>query len=92
MYNICIFSGTTEGRKLAEFLSEQQINTTACVATEYAIENGVAANANDTCAWWLRSMGDEISNYAYVLSGGGIGFSQQEITLAVRPAMWIKGN
>ncbi|MBQ9604186.1 MAG: precorrin-6A reductase, partial [Firmicutes bacterium] len=35
MYNICIFSGTTEGRKLAEFLSEQQINTTACVATEY---------------------------------------------------------
>lgn len=35
MYNICIFAGTTEGRKLAEILSEQNMKVTACVATEY---------------------------------------------------------
>lgn len=35
MYNICIFAGTTEGRRLAEFLSSQPVRVTACVATEY---------------------------------------------------------
>ena len=35
MYNICIFAGTTEGRKLAGILSAQNIKVTACVATEY---------------------------------------------------------
>ena len=35
MYNICIFAGTTEGRKLTEFLSGQPAALTACVATEY---------------------------------------------------------
>ena len=35
MYNICIFAGTTEGRRLAEFLSTQPVQVTACVATEY---------------------------------------------------------
>ena len=37
-YHICIFAGTTEGRKLAEFLSRQPIKTTVCVATEYGGE------------------------------------------------------
>ena len=35
MYRICIFAGTTEGRKLVKFLSEQKVLLTACVATEY---------------------------------------------------------
>ena len=35
MYKICVFAGTTEGRKLVEFLSLQPVDVTACVATEY---------------------------------------------------------
>ena len=35
MYKICVFGGTTEGRKLAEFLNAQPCEVTACVATEY---------------------------------------------------------
>ena len=35
MSNICIFGGTTEGRKLAEFLSGQPCDVTVCVATDY---------------------------------------------------------
>jgi precorrin-6Y C5,15-methyltransferase (decarboxylating) len=32
---ILIFAGTTEGRKLSEYLSEREIYHTVCVATEY---------------------------------------------------------
>jgi len=35
MCKICVFAGTTEGRELVEFLCEQPISVTACVATEY---------------------------------------------------------
>lgn len=36
MYKICVFAGTTEGRKLIEFLTGRpQLAVTACVATEY---------------------------------------------------------
>ena len=35
MYKLCIFAGTTEGRKLVEFLITQPLFVTACVATEY---------------------------------------------------------
>lgn len=35
MYKICVFAGTTEGRELIEFLSNQRVSVTACVATEY---------------------------------------------------------
>ena len=35
MSKICVFAGTTEGRKLVEFLSGQDTEITACVATEY---------------------------------------------------------
>lgn len=35
MYKICVFAGTSEGRKLVEFLGTQPIQVTACVATEY---------------------------------------------------------
>ena len=35
MSEICIFAGTTEGRRLAEFLKGQPFRVWACVATEY---------------------------------------------------------
>ena len=35
MPEILIFAGTTEGRKLSEYLAEAEINHTICVATEY---------------------------------------------------------
>ncbi|HIU44571.1 MAG TPA: precorrin-6A reductase [Candidatus Ventrousia excrementavium] len=35
MYNLCVFAGTTEGRKLIEYLATQPVRVTACVATEY---------------------------------------------------------
>lgn len=35
MYKICVFAGTTEGRELIEFLSNQPVSVTVCVATEY---------------------------------------------------------
>ena len=35
MSKICIFGGTTEGRKLAEFLSGQPCDVTVCVTTDY---------------------------------------------------------
>lgn len=35
MFRICVFAGTTEGRRLVEFLSHQPVEITACVATEY---------------------------------------------------------
>lgn len=35
MSEICIFAGTTEGRKLVEFLVDQPVNALVCVATEY---------------------------------------------------------
>ena len=38
MYNICVFAGTTEGRRIIEFLSHQEVKVTACVATEYGKE------------------------------------------------------
>ena len=41
IYNICIFAGTSEGRELIEYLSDNafgQVKITACVATEYGEE------------------------------------------------------
>ena len=35
MHEICLFAGTTEGRKLSEFLSKQDFRLTVYVATEY---------------------------------------------------------
>ena len=35
MYKLCVFAGTTEGRKLVELLTGQPVEVTAFVATEY---------------------------------------------------------
>ena len=38
MYRLCVFAGTTEGRRLVGFLKEQDAQITACAATEYGGE------------------------------------------------------
>lgn len=38
MYKLCVFAGTTEGRRLVDFLKEQDALITACAATEYGGE------------------------------------------------------
>ena len=38
MYNVLLFAGTTEGRKIAEFLCRNEIKTYICVTTEYGEE------------------------------------------------------
>ncbi len=35
MTKICLFAGTTEGRRLTDFLSRQDVYLTVCVATDY---------------------------------------------------------
>lgn len=35
MRPVIIFAGTTEGRRLSEYLTERKVPVTACVATEY---------------------------------------------------------
>ncbi len=35
MFKLCVFAGTTEGRRLIEFLSDKPARVLACVATEY---------------------------------------------------------
>ena len=35
MYSLCVFAGTTEGRRLVEFLAGQPVSVLACAATEY---------------------------------------------------------
>lgn len=38
MIKLCVFAGTTEGRRLVEFLKGQDAQVTACMATEYGGE------------------------------------------------------
>ncbi|MCR5808863.1 MAG: precorrin-6A reductase [Clostridiales bacterium] len=38
MYKLCVFAGTTEGRRIIDFLREQEAQITACAATEYGGE------------------------------------------------------
>ena len=35
MSEICLFAGTSEGRRLAEYLKDRPVKVLACVATEY---------------------------------------------------------
>ena len=35
MYKVIVFAGTTEGYEISRFLSENQLQVLACVATEY---------------------------------------------------------
>ncbi len=64
-----------------------------CKATEYAIENGVAASGDNSCSWWLRTPNLESfdnTNMVVKSTDGSFDLSMYEISNAVRPAMWIK--
>ena len=75
--------------ELLEYYPDE--STRRCDATEYAIENGVAASADNSCSWWLRSPGNSRTTVEYVWDQyGSIANSDQQLVLAVRPAMWLK--
>ena len=38
MFKLCVFAGTSEGRRIVGFLKQQEAEITACVATEYGGE------------------------------------------------------
>ena len=68
----------------------------ACYPTAYAKENGCKVSEAGTCAWWLRTPGENSACAVYVSpdgkSGGGIiniqGDKVSEASFAVRPILW----
>jgi len=65
-----------------------------CTATEHAIINGVGANAQSECNWWLREQDLEKMSASYIVrsSDGSVDSSMNEIFNAIRPAMWLKAE
>lgn len=64
-----------------------------CIATEYAIENGVRAGADGSCSWWLRTPGNDRTEVSYVWNEyGSVASSPQMIMQGIRPAMWLKAE
>lgn len=63
-----------------------------CMPTEYALSKGVMTDSADCCAWWLRTLGYD-STYATAVNTKGqpasFGYSVEDGSIAVRPAMWI---
>lgn len=47
---------------------------------------------NDTCRWWLRSPGFNLTRAAFVIRGGTISClgDNVNVTIDVRPALWIR--
>lgn len=77
--------------QLEEYFPDE--DSRKCIATEYAIENGVAAAADNSCSWWLRSPGSGRDMFEYVWNQyGTVASSPQQVIQAVRPAMRIKSN
>ena len=63
-----------------------------CKPTAYAKKQGVATNSDGYCWWWLRTVGYNAFDNAYVNRHGGInteGYYESIKDFAVRPAMWI---
>ena len=62
------------------------------LASDSAIENGVAAGADNSCSWWLRTPDPDTLGTVLTVKGsdGTISRSMYEITNGVRPAMWIR--
>ena len=64
-----------------------------CEPTDYAVANGAYVNGN--CWWWLRSPGCTLYSAANVIDVGvvdEIGFFVDDVSYAVRPALWIDLN
>ena len=64
-----------------------------CEPTQYAVANGAYIDSdNGNCWWWLRSPGNYQDNAAIVSFDGAVicyGYSVNNDTVAVRPALWI---
>lgn len=60
-----------------------------CTPTAYA-KNKIADN--DTCRWWLRSPGFNLTRAAFVIRRGTISClgDNVNVTIDVRPALWIR--
>ena len=62
-------------------------------ATDYAKEQGIyVSGKNDNSWWWLRSLGRNNSDAAYVDIGGSVrnyGSYANDGESGVRPAMWV---
>ena len=63
-----------------------------CIGTPYCFARGARKNNDDdTCGWWLRSLGHYNNSAAYVKTSDDydIAFAKHSAPYAVRPAMWI---
>jgi hypothetical protein len=64
-----------------------------CHPTDYAVAHRTRSEI--WCSWWLRSPGEEMSR-TVVITGNGVlikeGYSVNNTSYAVRPAMWIDLN
>ena len=75
--------------EIQEYLPDEE--SRICKASEYAIENGVSASADNSCNYWLRSPGADRTQVEYVWGQfGSIASAVQEVEQAVRPAAWLK--
>lgn len=59
MVELCVFAGTSEGRRLVEFLRDQPVRVHVCVATEYGEALIPAGDNVDTSAGRLDEAGME---------------------------------
>ena len=66
-----------------------------CKPTDYAVANGAWESDSGNCWWWLRSPGGSQNIAAYVSYDGGVdgyGYYVNDVSNAVRPALWIDLN
>ncbi len=76
-------------QEIQEYLPEE--SSRICKASEFAIQNGVSANADNECSYWLRSPGNDRTQVEYIWSQfGSIASTAQEAVQAVRPAARLK--
>ena len=67
-------------------------NARQCQGTAYCYAQGAYKGSNGDCWWWLRSPGINSNYAAYVISDGSVnnrGFGVDDVSGAVRPALWI---
>ena len=72
------------------------IDELKCLATEYAIKQGVRVEKNEEidknmCEWWLRSPGKNNTKANFVYTFGGTSDIGRDVhwEMGVRPALWI---
>lgn len=66
-----------------------------CEPTEYTVSQGVNANNDNYCWWWLRTPGRRLDRASGVSTGGQIaerGIGVGSDNYAIRPALWIESE